>query len=123
MAKNVSYYMRNNVFVTTSGVFDQPVFECALAVIGLDNLLFSVDDPFQDNFEGMAFLRGARLSASQKEQFAHGNAERLLKLPLLDGSLTRQRSPSIQTIRSSLFAVRASAKSRMRRALISLLVK
>ncbi len=123
MEKNVSYYMRNNVFVTTSGVFDQPVFECALAVLGLDNLLFSVDDPFQDNFEGMAFLRATRLSAPEKEQFAHGNAERLLKLPVPDGSPAIQRQSFSQNLRSSVFTFRASAKSRMRRALVSLLVK
>ncbi len=123
MEKNVSYYMRNNVFVTTSGVFDQPVFECALAVLGLDNLLFSVDDPFQDNFEGMEFLRAARLSALEKEQFAHGNAERLLKLPVPDGSPAFQRKSFPQNLRTSLFSFRASAKSRMRRALVSLLVK
>jgi predicted TIM-barrel fold metal-dependent hydrolase len=123
MEKNVISYMRNNVFVTTSGVFDQPVFECALAVLGLDNLLFSVDDPFQDNFEGIEFLNATRLSLLEKEQFAHGNAERLLKLPVTDGSRARSRQSLPQNMRSSIFAFNAKAKSKMRRTLISLLVK
>lgn len=123
MEKSVSYYMRNNIFVTTSGVFDQPVFECALAVLGLDNLLFSVDDPLQDNFEGIEFLRATRLSSTEKEQFAHGNAERLLKLPWSDGSRAGYSPSKPQTVRSSILAFRARTQSRMRRALIRLLVK
>lgn len=123
MEKNVGYYMRENVFVTTSGVFDRPVFECALAVLGLDNLLFSVDDPLQDNFEGIEFLRAVPLSAPDKEQFAHGNAERLLKLPLAGGSPASNRQSQVENLQFSVFAFSAKAKSRMRRALISLLVK
>ncbi|HUZ17646.1 MAG TPA: amidohydrolase family protein, partial [Spirochaetia bacterium] len=49
MEKSFSYYMSRNVYVTTSGVFDLPPFECALNYLGIDNILFSVDDPFQDN--------------------------------------------------------------------------
>lgn len=123
MERNVSYFMRKNVFVTTSGVFDQPVFECARAVLGLENMLFSVDDPMQDNFEAMEFLRAARLSTPEKEKLAHGNAERLLKLPLVDGSLVGyQRSP-LEHVQSSVYAFKAKTKSQMRRALISLMVK
>jgi hypothetical protein len=82
-----------------------------------------VDDPFQDNFEGMEFLRATRLSVQEKEQLAHGNAERLLKLPLVDGSFPSYRESPAKNIRSSLFTFSAKGKSQMRRALISLLVK
>lgn len=122
MEKNVSYYMRKNVYVTTSGVFDQPVFECARSVLGLDNMLFSVDYPMQDNFEAMEFLRASKLSAPDKEKLAHENAERLLKLSSADGSLASSRRPQ-GSMQSSMYAFRARAKSKMRRALISLMVK
>ena len=46
MQKSVFYYMRENVFITTSGVFDQVALSCAIAELGIDNVLFSVDDPF-----------------------------------------------------------------------------
>src|ERR1700744_122584 len=80
MRQSVFYYMRTNVFVTTSGTFDQAALQCAIAELGIDNVLFSVDDPFGDNFEGVDFLNKAQLSKDDKEKLAHGNAERILKL-------------------------------------------
>ena len=80
MQKSVFYYMRANVLITTSGVFDQAALNCAIAELGIDNILFSVDDPFGDNFEGMDFLNKAQLSKEDKEKLAHENAERILKL-------------------------------------------
>jgi predicted TIM-barrel fold metal-dependent hydrolase len=115
MQKNVRYYMRENVYVTNSGVFDQPVFNCAVSMLGINNLMFSVDDPFQDNFEAMEFLKAADLSPEDKEKFAHGNAERLLKLlPATYASGRRQ---------GSFYAFRAKSKSKIGRALISFLIK
>ena len=80
MLNNVGYYLRNNVFITSSGVFDTPVFDCARAMLGLGNLMFSVDYPFQDNFAAMEFFERCSLSTEEKERFAHRTAETLLKL-------------------------------------------
>jgi predicted TIM-barrel fold metal-dependent hydrolase len=117
MQKNVHYYMRQNVFVTNSGVFDQPVFNCAVEMLGIDNLMFSVDAPFQDSFEAMEFLRQTNLSAEDKEKFAHGNAERLLKLPPATHQAHRR------SLSMSWYGFRAKTKSKIGRALISSLVK
>jgi predicted TIM-barrel fold metal-dependent hydrolase len=119
MQKNVLYYMRENVFVTSSGVFDQPVFDCALSMLGIKNLLFSVDYPLRDNFEAMEFLRGTKLSREDKERFSHENTEQLLKL---DGSLHTSRT-SGQGLASSFHAFSAKSKSKIGRALISILIK
>jgi predicted TIM-barrel fold metal-dependent hydrolase len=120
MEKNVRYYMRENVFVTSSGVFDQPVFECAVAMLGIDNLMFSVDSPMQDSFQAMDFLNSAKLSQEEREKFSHGNAESVLRLaPATDAQVTtRARRPS-----NSFYAFRAKTKSRIGRALISFMVK
>jgi len=123
MEKSFNYYMKENVYVTTSGVFDQPVFECALAYLGINNLLFSVDDPFRDNFEAVDFLNTAHLTKEDREKLAHGNAERLLKLPPATGphvDLARSRA---ERLKSSIDTFRAKAKSKMGRALLSFLVK
>jgi predicted TIM-barrel fold metal-dependent hydrolase len=65
---------------TSSGVFDQAAPNCAIAELGIDHVLFSIDDPFGDNFEAVEFLNKAQLSQENKEKLAHGNAERVLKL-------------------------------------------
>jgi len=117
MEKNVNYYMRENVFVTSSGVFDQPVLDCAVAMLGIDNIMFSVDAPMRDNFEAMDFLRAVELSQKDKEKFAHGNAERLLKL-----LPTTHETPK-RNISSSWYAFRAKSKSKIGRKIISFLIK
>jgi predicted TIM-barrel fold metal-dependent hydrolase len=123
MQKSVFYYMRENVFITTSGVFDHAALNCALAEVGIDNILFSVDDPFGDNFEAMDFLKTAQLSKEDKEKLAHGNAERLLKL----SSQTHSRGDAnhffLPHVHSSIFAFKARAKAKMARMILSFLVK
>ena len=42
--------------------------------------MFSVDYPFSDNAESVAFLGNAPISDADREKLAHANAERLLKL-------------------------------------------
>jgi predicted TIM-barrel fold metal-dependent hydrolase len=123
MQKSVFHYMRENVFITTSGVFDHAALNCALAEVGIDNILFSVDDPFGDNFEAMDFLKTTQLSQVDKEKLAHGNAERLLKL----SSQTLSRGDSkhffLPHVQSSIFAFQARAKAKIARVLLSFLVK
>jgi hypothetical protein len=109
--------MRNNVFITTSGVFDKPVFDCAYAVVGINNLLFSVDDPLRDNVEAMEFLGSIQLPGKEMEQLSHGNAERLLKIPQADGSVGSLAQSS------SVAAFKAKLKSRLGRKLISSMIK
>jgi predicted TIM-barrel fold metal-dependent hydrolase len=119
MRNSVGYYLRENVFITCSGVFDVPVFDCARAMLGLDNLMFSVDHPFQDNFAAMEFLERCDLSPEDKERFAHRTAEKLLKLDDQQGSIGIGSS----AVGEAWYRWRNRAKSKIGRALISALVK
>lgn len=115
MQKSVFHYMRANVFITTSGAFDQAALKCAIAELGIDNILFSVDDPFGDNFEGVNFLKKAHLSNEDKAKLAHKNAERILKL---SPRINSRRNPSL-----SLYSLKAKIKARIARTLMSFLVR
>jgi len=115
MQKSLFYYMRVNVFVTTSGTFDQAALNCAIAELGIDNILFSVDDPFGDNFEGVDFLNKADLSSEDKEKLAHINAERILKL---SSGTTSRRNTGL-----SFYSLKAKAKAKMVQTLMSFLVR
>lgn len=74
--------MHSNVWITTSGMFDTNPLRCALGVMPLERVLFSVDYPFSDNKLGRDFLRAIRdekvLEGEQLEAFASGNAKKLL---------------------------------------------
>lgn len=77
----VAAYFQTNIHLTTSGYFTPPPLRCALQVVGIDRLLFSVDYPFSPNTRGRAFLQGlADLTAEDLAKFTHRNAESLLRL-------------------------------------------
>ena len=74
-------YFHNNIHVTTSGYFTIEPFECALKIVGIDRLLYSIDYPFSAVTKGQAFLDLLALTPPDRVKFASGNAKRLLKLP------------------------------------------
>jgi predicted TIM-barrel fold metal-dependent hydrolase len=84
----VAAYFQSNIHITTSGYFTQPPLRCALEVVGIDRLLFSIDYPFAPNASGRAFLGSLPeiLSPDDIAKLAHRNAERLLNLrPVIQG--------------------------------------
>ena len=80
LKRSVGEYLRENIYITTSGYFTDPPLLCALTVLGADRIMFSVDYPFASNARGRAFLDAAPISEPDREKIAHGNAERLLGL-------------------------------------------
>lgn len=123
MQKSVSYYMHNNVFITTSGVFDQAAFNCAVSALGIDNIMFSVDDPFGDNFEAIEFLKATQLSPENRTKLACKNAERILHLSV-PGVVKNTSTPFfVPRVKSAIFTLKSRVKSKMGRMILSLLVK
>ncbi len=51
-----------------------------MTALGIDNVLFSVDWPYESNRLGREFLDNLPLSQPDKEKIAHGNAERVLRM-------------------------------------------
>ncbi|HEY2637637.1 MAG TPA: amidohydrolase family protein [Solirubrobacteraceae bacterium] len=80
LARLPSEYVREHLWVTTSGLFSVPPLLCALEVLGAERVLFSVDWPYADNAAGRRLLDEAPLADSDLERLAHGNADRLLGL-------------------------------------------
>ena len=74
------HYLKNNLLVTTSGNWYEPAFVCTLLALGVDNILFAIDWPYEANRTGMEFLRRLAISDADKEKIAHRNAERVLGL-------------------------------------------
>ena len=78
--KTMVEYMTENVVVTCSGFFSEPALVCTVTALGIDNVLFSVDWPYESNRLGREFLDNLPLSQPDKEKIAHGNAERVLRM-------------------------------------------
>jgi uncharacterized protein len=76
--RSVAEVIKEQVWITTSGYFSRPPFECCREVVGLDRMMYSVDYPFSPNTRGKEFLAGLELSEAEMDALAHGNAERVL---------------------------------------------
>ena len=80
MEKLPSEVLRKHVHVTMGGFFMKPSFMATLDAFGADRIMFSVDYPFGDPKQGVAFLESLPLSAEDRAKIAHQNADRLFKL-------------------------------------------
>ena len=80
LKRSVKETILDQVSVTTSGMFTLPPLEALLAVFGADRVMFSIDYPYSSNRLGRDFLDSLKLPPAELEKFAHGNADRLLKL-------------------------------------------
>jgi predicted TIM-barrel fold metal-dependent hydrolase len=70
----------DQVWITTSGIFDEPPFLAALLTFGIDRIMFSVDYPYAPDALGRKFLDRIALSPADMAKLTHGNADALLKL-------------------------------------------
>ncbi len=73
-------YLTENLAVTCSGNFSAPAFACTVAALGIDNVMFSVDWPYESNEGAVEFLRRQPLGPADLAKVAHRNAERILRL-------------------------------------------
>ena len=80
MEKLPSEVLRQHVHVTMGGFFIESSFRATLEAFGADRIMFSVDYPFGDPKQGVAFLNGLPISSEDRAKIAHGNADRLFKL-------------------------------------------
>jgi hypothetical protein len=80
LQRTVSETILDQLAITIAGFFSVPPFMGALLTFGAERILFSVDYPFASNRVARDFLDALPVSPSDKENIAHRNAERLLKL-------------------------------------------
>lgn len=80
LARPLSDYVRNNVFVTPSGIFSQRYLRWAIEVVGVERILFSTDYPYVFAPHGGArhFLQDTDLGETDRQRIASGNWEHLV---------------------------------------------
>ena len=79
LQRPVADYFRQNLYVTSSGMWSPSYLQRALEIVGEERILFSTDYPYQyrPGKPGRTFLDSANLTPEQKELFAHGNWDRI----------------------------------------------
>lgn len=77
---------RENIWVTTSGMFTLAPMKAVLDVCPPEKIMFSVDYPFSTNEQGVEFMEelgeSGLVSEEELEMIGHGNAERLFGIEL-----------------------------------------
>jgi 2,3-dihydroxybenzoate decarboxylase len=80
MKKTVTEYLRSNVYLTTSGNFRTPTLLDAIAEVGEERILFSVDYPFEDTVDAVTWFESAEIPERQRQLIGRDNAARLFSL-------------------------------------------
>jgi 2,3-dihydroxybenzoate decarboxylase len=75
-----SAIIKRNIAITTSGVCDAGALLAAIQALGDDNVMFSVDYPYEDPQLAADFIESAPIGEDVRAKVCYGNAERLLHL-------------------------------------------
>jgi 2,3-dihydroxybenzoate decarboxylase len=81
LKKQPSEYIRENIWVTLSGMYSAEPMRCAIDALGADRVMFSADYPFEDSENAGRFMDTTPLADDLRADVAHANAARLLGLP------------------------------------------
>lgn len=80
IAKKPTDYLRENFYITNSGVAWEPAIKFTQQVIGMDRVLYAMDYPYQCPPEEVAALDAMDMSLADKKMFFQTNAERVFKI-------------------------------------------
>jgi 2,3-dihydroxybenzoate decarboxylase len=75
-----SDYLRDNFYVTNSGIAWEPAIKFAQDFMGTDRVMYAMDYPYQHVIEEVIALDNMDMSHEAKKSFFQTNAERLFKI-------------------------------------------
>lgn len=80
--KNFGQVFRAHFHITTSGFFSDAALACALAEMGPERIMFSIDTPYASAEAGVRWFRSLQLEEATLRKIAYANAARLLGLEI-----------------------------------------
>ncbi len=91
ISKGFAETFQEHFYVTPAGMWSYPMLQHAIAELGTDRILYSIDYPLIRPTDGAArrFLEDAPISIADKHKIGHLNAERLFNLSNRDGATDR----------------------------------
>jgi 5-carboxyvanillate decarboxylase len=81
LQRKPSDYLRENVYVTNSGVAWEPAIMFCRSVLGADRVMYAMDYPYQFVREEVLVSDRLPLSPAEKKEYFQGIAERVFGLP------------------------------------------
>jgi predicted TIM-barrel fold metal-dependent hydrolase len=80
LKRTPSEYVKQNMYITMSGMFWNELLDFCIKAVGLDRIMFAVDYPYVPSNSGAHFLLNAPIPAEQKEKIGHRTAEKVFKI-------------------------------------------
>jgi len=80
LQKRPSDYMKENIFITTSGMAWEPAIKFAQDTLGVERVLYAMDYPYQADKREVIAMDEMDLPIADKKKFFQTNAEALFKL-------------------------------------------
>jgi predicted TIM-barrel fold metal-dependent hydrolase len=88
-----SEYFQRNIAITTSGVEDPLALRFCIEKIGVDNIMWAIDYPYQPTPPAVTFIETASLSDTERVKIAHRNAERIFRIASVPASVAPPSQP------------------------------
>lgn len=73
-------YFQRNFVITTSGVEDHLALDYSIRKLGIDNVLWAIDYPYQPTAPAVAFMNSAPVTDAERAKLYHENAERVFHI-------------------------------------------
>jgi 2,3-dihydroxybenzoate decarboxylase len=80
LAKRPSDYMKENIYITTSGMAWEPAIRFAQETLGVDRVLYAMDYPYQADAAEVIAMDAMAISDADKKRFFQTNAETVFNL-------------------------------------------
>ena len=78
--RKISEYMRENLYVSSSGMAWDPAIRFCMEVMGEDRVMYAMDYPYQHDLEEVAASDAIKVSDAVKKQFFETTAQKVFKL-------------------------------------------
>ena len=75
-----SEYFKRNFVITTSGQESPLALDFSIRQLGIDNVIWAIDYPYQPSAPAVAFMDAVAVSDAEREQLYHRNAERVFHI-------------------------------------------
>lgn len=83
--RSMEEYLRDNFVFTNSGVEDDLAVRYSIDKMGIDNVMWAIDYPYQPMEPAVDFIENFPSTEAEKHALCHGNAERIFHIaPLAD---------------------------------------
>jgi 2,3-dihydroxybenzoate decarboxylase/5-carboxyvanillate decarboxylase len=78
--RSMAEYFQDNFYVTNSGVEDPLALRYSIDKLGIDNVMWAIDYPYQPMEPAVRFIEQFECTDAERHALCHGNAERVFHI-------------------------------------------